>query len=54
MATGRDRIVSAADLALVERQVSEWEDSCAVVWGEWLAALMVAQVTLPQTRVFWH
>jgi hypothetical protein len=45
---------AAADAALVERQVSDWEDSCALVWRDWLAALMVAQLTQPETRVSWH
>ena len=45
---------AAADAALVERQVSDWEDSCAMVWRDWLAALMVAQLTQPETRVSWH
>lgn len=55
MATSRDQVSwLAADAALVEQQVSEWEDSCAVVWREWLAALMVNHLTMPQSRVSWH
>lgn len=55
MATSRDQLAwSQADAALVERRVSEWEDSCAIVWREWLAALMMTQMFTPQTRVSWH
>jgi hypothetical protein len=55
MASQTDRSEeTAAGRALVERQELEWEDSCAIVWREWMAAVVAAHLTLPPTRVSWH
>jgi len=45
---------SALQWELAEREVSEWEDSCLVLWREWFAEMVVVQLGASQARVSWH
>lgn len=56
MASRYNRGADAAELALAERQVSDWDDSYTVLWQEWhwLAELVVAQINASDARVSWH